>query len=152
MARKVNSISTYGYNGIKVKVGTMDKKNPSTVFLVFSLYIVPVVEEKSYMAKVKSMIDSFKRHVDETVRDGVVFHGDYIFIDEIPTDSMKLCKKTYVEMQVYFKVRPNVLNAYDGDFKALTDSMMDGDAGRLTEWLELVFKENGFVITENKDK
>lgn len=150
MARKVNSISTYGHNGIKVKVGTMDKKNPSTVFVVFSLYIVPVVEEKSYRAKVKSMIDSFKRHVDETVRDGVVFHGDYIFIDEIPTDSMKLGKKTYVEMQVYFKVRPNVLTAYDGDFNGLADSMMDGDVGKLTEWLECVFGENGFMVVENR--
>ena len=150
MARKVNSISTYNHNGIKVKIGTMDKKNPATLFLAFSTYIVPIVEEKSYRVNVKSMTDSFKRRVDETIHDGVVFHGDYIFIDEIPTDSMKLGKKTYVEIQVYLKVRPNVLNAYDGDFKALTDSMMDGDVGRLTEWLESVFGENGFMINENR--
>ena len=152
MARKVNSISEYVVGGMKVRVGTMDKKNPSTLFVAFSMHIEPVVEEKSYRGRVKSMTDSFKRHIDETVRNGILFHGDYIFIDDIPTDSMKHGKKTYIEIQAYLKVKPNIINAYDGDFKGLTDSMMDGDVGRLTEWLELVFKENGFAITENKDK
>ena len=150
MARKVNSVSTYGYEGMKVRIGTIDKKHPSTMFVAFSMHIVPTVEEKSYKARVKSMVDSFKKYVDAMIRDGVLFHGDHIFIDDIPTDSMHYEKKTYIEMQAYLKVKPNILNAYDGDFNSLTDSMMDGDVGALSDNLVNDLAVNGFKVVENK--
>ena len=148
MARKVSSVSEYISDGMKIRVGTLDKKSPSTIYVTMSMYITPTVVEKSYVKRAKDMTDNFKRHAGETVREGVTFHGDHIFIDEIPAGSMEYGKRTYIELQAYFRTRPNILKSYDGGFKAFVDSIMDGDLGKFIKNIAMDIEKAGFESRE----
>ena len=130
----------------KVKIGTINKKNPTTFYVEGGTFITPVDEDdevpyKEKMAMVyKEMAKGIYRIVSENH-----LKNDFIANIDVAEDRMKVGKKTYFTFQYFLKQ-----NGEPVPFVDITENGQEY-TNIVLEKLEYSLKENGFALSKTKN-
>ena len=134
----------------KLKIGTIDKKRPTTFYVEGGTFITPVEEEDdemTYKEKMAVVYKAMARGIEEMRLTGKKKNLERSFIANIDVadERMKVGKKTYFTFQYYLH--------QNGEIVPFTEITADGDeyTKKVLERIEYSLKENGFALSKTKN-
>ena len=133
----------------KLKIGTINKKNPTTFYVEGSTFITPVDpvdEEQSFKARMRDVYKAMSRGIEEMRLSGKKkLEKNFIVNIDVADERMKVGKKTYFTFQYYLR--------QSGDVIPFSEIVENGDeyTKKVLERLEYSLKENGFALSKTKN-
>ena len=73
----------YKDNGIRMKIGTLDKKRHDVVYIDMATYLTPKENKISYLDDVSNLRISLRKHISNIIKTDGRFCRDFIFNFEI---------------------------------------------------------------------
>lgn len=147
MGQKIGSEIKYSDKSFKLKIGTMNKKNPDVVYVSLGAYIIPTTEKNNWGDEVKSMDKSIRRYIRETFSNSDVFGKDFISVMELANESVQKGRKSYLDVQLFLKPTKSYLASNNLDFKKLSDDLYTKYIPDITSHLVKNIEDNGFNLT-----
>ena len=133
----------------KLKIGTIDKKRPTTFYVEGGTFITPVDDdddERTYKEKMTEVYKAMARGIEEMRLTGKKKNLEKNFIANIDVadERMKVGKKTYFTFQYYLR--------QNGELIPFSEIAEDGDeyTKLVLARLEYSLKENGFALSKTK--
>lgn len=96
----------------KVMFGTLDKHNPSVIYIKSSTKVKPTVQRTNYKDEIGCIKKSFLDFVSKVLTDNDTFLGEYICQFNTNEMGMSYKKNSFVKYELY--VKPRVVNYIDG--------------------------------------
>lgn len=131
----------------KVKIGTIDKKNPNTFYIEGSTFITPIENDDfTYKEKFNRIYKEIGRGIDEMRISNKEnpLNKSYIINIDVADERMKVGKKSYFTFQYFLQQEGEIL-----PFQTII-----ANAEKYTKivfkHLEYSLKENGFALSKNK--
>lgn len=130
----------------KVKIGTINKKNPTTFYVEGGTFITPVDEDDAvpYKDKMALVYKEMTKGLYSTVGESHL-NNDFIANIDVAEERMKVGKKTYFTFQYFLKQGDELL-----PFSVITDNGRKY-TDKVLERLEYSLKENGFALSKTKN-
>lgn len=129
----------------KVKIGTINKKNPTTFYVEGGTFITPVEEgETSYKDKMAEVQRQMSLGI-MSMKAGKNLGSNFIANIDVADERMKVGKKTYFTFQYYLQQK--------GELTPFSDIAADGDkyTDEVLKRIEYSLKENGFALSKTKN-
>lgn len=134
----------------KLKIGTINKKKPTTFYVEGGTFITPVEDEdddRSYKEKMAMVYKAMARGIEEMRLTGKKKNLEKNFIANIDVadERMKTGKKTYFTFQYYLR--------QNGEIVPFAEIAEDGEeyTKKVLERIEYSLKENGFALSKTKN-
>lgn len=149
--KKIGSEVKYSNDKFSIKIGTMDKKNPKTIYGVLGTYICPNIDKESY----EEDIDKFNKKTKENFNKLLHFSHyceslNNIFITEIADSRIKMGKKSYLEIQFYVKPKLDFLAEYNNDFKSMSLIINDAFCKKIIDFTQSELNSHDFQCYKTK--
>lgn len=87
----------------KLKVGTVDKKNPQSIYIEGDTYISPMIDKKIYEDDIERIEKSFKNIASSFSENLGIFDKHIISIFDIAQTRISFGKKSKLGFQIYYK-------------------------------------------------
>lgn len=129
----------------KVKIGTINKKNPTTFYVEGGTFITPVEDDGiPYKEKIALVYKEMARGIQYLVSGNRLKH-DFIANIDVADERMKVGKKTFFTFQYYLKQ-----NGEPVSFSKIADNG-DKYTKVVLDRIEYSLKENGFALSKTKN-
>ena len=131
----------------KLKIGTINKKKPTTFYVEGGTFITPVEEEDDEVSFKDKMVFVYKdmaKGIQHIVSENKL-NRDFIANIDVADERMKVGKKSYLTFQYYLRQNDNLI--------PFNDIAADGDEYTkiVLDRLEYSLKENGFALSKTKN-
>ena len=104
MTKKITTEKKIDNDWFKLKIGTMDKKEPSVVYLEGGIFIKPNKKKDDYRPSIKNINTCFHDEVKNIYsKTNNIFSQNYISNFEIADERMKYNKSTYLSFQFFLR-------------------------------------------------
>ena len=87
----------------KAKLGTMNKKNPNTMYLFASTYLCPNKEMDNYKNEVISLEKDLKLRTKDLLRGRDDINTEFLLVTELPVARISPERRVHFMIQFYFK-------------------------------------------------
>ena len=137
-------------NTINIVIGTMDRKNPNSIYIDLNGYITPNLNKNDYAQELKTLDASISSAVNSIIKEkDDIFEKNSICIFDVAGNRMSYDKKSYFSIQIFLKLKSEFVEKNQSSFTkiAKTDEMkqlMDD------ENLSLLFEKYGFMLSKTK--
>lgn len=137
-------------NTINIVIGTMDRKNPNSIYIDLNGYITPNLNKNDYAQELKTLDASISSAVNSIIKEkDDIFEKNSICIFDVAGKRMSYDKKSYFSIQIFLKLKNEFVEKNQSSFTkiAKTDEMkqlMDD------ENLSLLFEKYGFMLSKTK--
>ena len=131
----------------KLKIGTINKKNPTTFYVEGGTFITPVDnddDDRSYKDRMEIVYKDMAKGIQLVVSENKL-NRDFIANIDVADERMKVGKKTYFTFQYYLR--------QNGELVSFNEIAAAGDeyTKKVLERLEYSLKENGFALSKTKN-
>lgn len=131
----------------KLKIGTIDKKKPTTFYVEGGTFITPVDDdddELSYKDRMAIVYKDMAKGIQLVVSESKL-NRDFIANIDVADERMKVGKKTYFTFQYYLR--------QNGELVPFAEIAENGDeyTKSVLARLEYSLKENGFALSKTKN-
>lgn len=90
-------------NFFKIKLGTLDKKNPTTLYIDAGTYIKPSTHKDNYKSDIINIEKSLKLQTKQIFKTIPGIKDDFILVTDISVSRISPERNTHFTVQVYFK-------------------------------------------------
>lgn len=90
-------------NGFKIKIGTLNKLNPTSVYIESGTFISPFEEKEEYQTDTEFLEKSINDNIKNFIKQNKIFDKNYICAFELPSERMKVGKNSYLSIQCHLK-------------------------------------------------
>ena len=129
----------------KLKIGTINKKKPTTFYVEGGTFITPVDEDMSFKDRMNNVYDDMTKGIMVLTSEAKNIQHSFIANIDVADERMKVGKKTYFAFQYYLH--------QDGEPVPFTEITENGDKYTKTvlDRIEYSLKENGFALSKTKN-
>ena len=129
----------------KLKIGTINKKRPTTFYVEGGTFIMPVEDDGvTYRDKMTLVYKEMTKGLSRVVSERHL-KNDFIANIDVAEDRMKVGKKTYFTFQYFLKQNENPVS-----FLEIAENSQKYTENVLAN-LEYSLKENGFALSKTKN-
>lgn len=146
--KKIKSESKFQDNDFKIKIGTMDKKNPEVVYIELGSYISPKEEKETYKPYISRIEKKTKSLIEDVIQESGMCKNGFIFVSDIADERIAMNKKSYFEMQVFVKPTDEIKAC--GKFVDLTKKINEECVSKIIPGIKKYIKENGFEYYKSR--
>lgn len=146
--KKIGSIIKVNDDEIKLKIGTVDKKNPDVIYLEGGFYIKPIQQKEEYKSDIKKIKDTFDDLIKEVVDNDNNFKNDYMFFIDVADGWIKSNKKSFLSFQLFLKPSTDIIQQ-EGSFNNLIGYLKE-NTSYSSKVVKDVFNEYGYEIFKSK--
>lgn len=146
--KKIKSESKFQDESFKIKIGTMDKKNPEVIYIELGSYIPPIEEKKSYKPNISNIERETKSVVSAILQESGLCKSDFIFVSDIADERIAKDKKSYLEMQLFVKPLDSVRES--GKFSELSEKFNEECVSKIVPCVKQYITENGFEYYKSR--
>lgn len=143
--KKINSEIKFNDNNFKVKIGTTDKKAPSTFYLELGTYITPTENKTSYAEDMISFEKDIKTHIKDKLSASDI-SKDFIMVVDVADERISVNKKSYMEIQLFIRSG----NTHNLVFKELSNNFHKDYVVDLIEHVKNDLNELGYSYSKSK--
>ena len=145
MAKNICSEISLDNPYFKLKIGTINKKSPSTFYVEGGIFITPVDDDVPYKERMNNVYRSMSLGITRLVSEIKNIKKTFIANIDVADERMKVGKKTYFTFQYYLH--------QDGEPVPFNEITENGEKYTkiVLEKLEYSLKENGFAISKTKN-
>ena len=140
--KKIKSESKFQDDSFKIKIGTMDKKNPEVIYIELGSYISPKEEKESYKPCISRIEKETKNLIGDIINQSKLCKKDFIFVSNIADCRIAVNKKSYFEIQLFVKPLDEVKNSVK--FFDLTEKFNKEYVSKMLPSIKKSIKDNGF--------
>ena len=145
--RKICSTVHFDNQLFKIDIGTVDKKNPETMYSVIGTYLTPL-EEMDMKGSIRTMVGFGRKLMGNILHNSFDFEDDFMFIHEIAAERMAVGKKSYIEFQVFMKPKDHLLSEKGFRFKNIAENFMNTCLSQYVSLMEHHLNESGFALSK----
>jgi hypothetical protein len=132
----------------KLKIGTINKKNPTTFYVEGGTFITPVEDEDedvSFKNKMTNVYKAMSHGIMRLTAETKNIQNSFIANIDVADERMKVGKKTYFTFQYYLH--------QDGEPASFSEITENGDKYTkiVLDRIECSLKENGFALSKTKN-
>jgi len=135
-------------NFFKIKLGTLDKKNPTTMYVDAGTYITPTVEKDDYKNDIVSIEKEMKLKLKDMLKNSPTIKDDFILVTDVAIGRISKERGTHFTVQVYFKPSDNEFQQKK-TFKQLCKEYMNEYAEKLPSYRQII-EDHGFSCNKTK--
>lgn len=146
--KRIKSESKFQDNDFKIKIGTMDKKNPEVVYIELGSYISPKEEKETYKPYISRIEKKTKSLIEDVIQESGMCKNGFIFVSDIADGRIAMNKKSYFEMQVFVKPTDEIKAC--GKFVDLTKKINEECVSKIIPGIKKYIKENGFEYYKSR--
>lgn len=131
----------------KLKIGTINKKQPTTFYVEGGTFITPVNEdddERSYKERMAAVYNEMAKGIQRIVSENGL-RKDFIANIDVADERMRVGKKTYLTFQYYLRQNKELI-----PFSEIVEDGTDYTKIVLDR-LEYSLKKNGFALSKTKN-
>lgn len=145
--KKINSEIKIDTPLLKTKWGTIDKKNPTSIYLEMGTYITPTKDEEDYTDNIKEIEKAGRFIVKDALCNTEGVKKDFIFVTDIADTRISYGKKSYISFQIHLG-RPRK----DGDKQTFKEIVNNIDSKWKPVYSSIVktIENNGFSCSKTK--
>ncbi len=132
-------------NNFKLKIGTLNKKNPISFYIEGNTYITPLKEERGYSKQIEVIKQTFRKNITDIIKHSSLVEDFYILNFEVASDRIKCNKKSYLNFECYFRQKSLIPKRVDV-IKEEDSDLIEG----ITNQLYSELSKNNFILTKNK--
>lgn len=140
--KKIKSEIKVDDDFFKIKIGTIDKKNPETIYIEFGTYITPTTEKKSYKSDIEKIEKATKVFIDNLLEHNEYLSKNHIFVSEVPFERIINGKKSFMEMQLFINPKQNLLKV--GKFADISKEIKEKCVCKILPVVKESIHTNGF--------
>ena len=132
----------------KLKIGTINKKNPTTFYVEGGTFITPLEaedDEISYKEKIANVYKAMSQGINIITSEERSIQNSFIANIDVADERMKVGKKTYFTFQYYLHQ-----NGASSSFSEITENGEKYTKAVLDK-IEYSLKENGFALSKTKN-
>lgn len=129
----------------KLKIGTINKKKPTTFYVEGGTFITPVEDETPFKYRIDEVYRAMSQGIIRITCETKNLEKNFIANIDVADERMKVGKKTYFSFQYYLRQNKNVLS-----FSEITDNW-DKYTKTVLDKIEYSLKENGFALSKTKN-
>ena len=145
--KKISSEISLNNPELKIKWGTIDKKNPTSFYLEIGTYITPSENHEDYSLDIKNIDKKAKEIVKRKISNNNKFKKDFIFVTDVADSRISYDKRSFISFQIHL--------LKDKSYTPPAFKTMVSEIG--SEWtdvyadIEKTINENGFVCFKTKN-
>lgn len=147
MAKRLNVEKKIENTVFKTKIGTVNRLNPTSLYVTGKAYISPMEADIDYEDKVEGLKCDLNAIFRRFARSNDFINRTCITTLEVPSNGLKYAKNTYIWFMVFFS--QNSANPLCKNFSKIKEVMSPGVTECLDEFKEKVY-ERGFTIHEKR--
>lgn len=132
-------------DGFKIKIGTLNKEKPNSVYIESGVFISPFEKKDGYKEDTDFMEKSINDNIKNFIKQTPLFDKNYICSVEIPYERMKVGKKSYLSLQCHLRQTEGI------DANELVDRMVNLTP-KLFKEIKKSITYSGFTINKNEKK
>ena len=148
--KKINSDISFDDNNFKIKVGTVDKKNPTTIYLNIGTYVTPIDETINLKIEIEALKKSITKDVGKIVEKSDILQNQHIFVTDIASDRLAYGKKSYLEMSLYVKPELSIIKSCNNNFRNVASLFYECNINNIVQDVETNIKKCGFAYAKSK--
>lgn len=151
MIKKINSEIKFHDNKFKIKIGTIDKKNPDTIYIELGTYITPIDIKDSYNEDILNFQENTKKFFKNKIKTTNFCDSDnFITIFEVANERILFNKKSYIEIQLFLKNKKDFKQ--NKIFKTISKEIHDIYVNDSISYIENELLNSGFKCSKQKNK
>lgn len=147
MAKRLNVEKTINGNSFKTKIGSVNRLNPSSIYISGKTYISPMNEGEDYNELISLLDTDLKAILRRFTRANDFLNRNFISNLEVPKNGLKYGKNTFMFFQLFFS--QNFSNPVCVDMETIREKMSPWINEALNEF-ENKIRERGFTIHEKR--
>ena len=133
----------------KIKIGTLNKKYPSTMYLEAGTYIKPIAEEDSYKSHIVDIEKEMKLQAKDIVNLLPAIEKDFILVTDVAINRIDKSRKTHYTIQFHFKPNKSDIVDFHKTFSQLASEFITR-YGQTFQSFEDIITRHGFVCSKTK--
>ena len=145
MAKSICSEVSLENPFFKLKIGTINKKKPTTFYVEGGTFITPTEDETSIKDRIDDVYRAMSQGIMRITCETNNLEKNFIANIDVADERMKVGKKTYFSFQYYLRQNKNDLS-----FSEITDNW-DKYTKTVLDKIEYSLKENGFALSKTKN-
>ena len=145
MAKSICSEVSLENPYFKLKIGTINKKKPTTFYVEGGTFITPTEDETSIKDRIDDVYHAMSQGIIRITCEANNLEKNFIANIDVADERMKIGKKTYFSFQYYLRQNKNDLS-----FSEITDNW-DKYTKTVLDKIEYSLKENGFALSKTKN-
>ena len=145
MAKSICSEVSLENTYFKLKIGTINKKKPTTFYVEGGTFITPTEDETSIKDRIDDVYRAMSQGIIRITCETNNLEKNFIANIDVADERMKVGKKTYFSFQYYLRQNKNDLS-----FSEITDNW-DKYTKTVLDKIEYSLKENGFALSKTKN-
>ena len=145
MAKSICSEVSLENPYFKLKIGTINKKKPTTFYVEGGTFITPTENETSIKDRIDDVYRAMSQGIMRITCETNNLEKNFIANIDVADERMKVGKKTYFSFQYYLRQNKNDLS-----FSEITDNW-DKYTKTVLDKIEYSLKENGFALSKTKN-
>lgn len=146
MAKNISSEIKFSDIDFKIKIGTMDKKNPETLYVQIGTYLQPNELKNSYTEDVFNIDKLSKTFLSKRLKNSLEYSKNYILVVDIAEERITLNKKSFLDIQIHFKT----LKKQNKAFKTISNELYNEQVVDYVSFLKENLNEIGFNYFKTK--
>lgn len=141
---RLNSEKKINCNNFKLKIGTINKKNPIVIYIDGNTFITPTLDKENYNDDILNIKKKFLYAIRNNLNKSSLFDNNFILDFDVKNSGLKIGKKSFLSFQCHLRQKNNVflLNDIKNMAKNLINSFVNS--------LETELKNNNFLINKYK--
>ena len=145
MAKSICSEVSLENPYFKLKIGTINKKKPTTFYVEGGTFITPTEDETSIKDRIDDVYHAMSQGIIRITCETNNLEKNFIANIDVADERMKVGKKTYFSFHYYLRQNKNDLS-----FSEITDNW-DKYTKTVLDKIEYSLKENGFALSKTKN-
>ena len=144
--KKINSEISVNLPNLKAKWGTIDKKNPTSIYLEVGSYITPKKDEENYTENIQKIDKEVKDAVKSAIVSTDSISNNFIFVSDIADTRISFGKKSYLSFQIHLgRKRTNEKQPFKEIVKDINEKW-----GYVYSDILNIIEDNGFECSKTK--
>jgi len=135
-------------NFFKIKIGTLDKKNPTTMYLDAGTYITPNDYKDNYKNDIVSIEKQMKLKLKEMFKTLPAIKDDFLLVTDVAVNRISPERGTHLTVQLFFKPADYQLELKKS-FKQLCDEYIQ-QYGKCLPVYRQIIEDQGFSCSKTK--
>lgn len=147
--KSIMSEKTIKSKNFKIKIGTLNKKRPSTMYLEAGTYIKPTAVSESYKSHIVEIEKEMKLKAKEVIKTLPWIEKDFLLITDVAVNRIDTARKTHYTVQFYFKPNQHEIVDFHKTFNQLADEFVL-KYGETFPTFQDIITTHGFVCSKTK--
>ena len=146
--KKIGSVIKLNNKEIKLKIGTIDKKNPEVIYVEGCFYVKPIIKKEVYKNDINNIKSTFNDLIKEYLKKNCDFKNDYMFFVDIADKWIEFEKKSFLSFQIFLKPSDNIIKK-EKNFNNVIEYLNNTHVYDMS-FINDVFKDYGYELSKTK--